>query len=80
MKGALFRSNAERLKFHLDGCGEFSKRRVSLNVGPKDARATRPREKAQPRESHRNRMETRNLAEHAANLFQFFRRNLADKF
>src|SRR5580700_1821944 len=80
MKGALFRRNAERRKFHLDGCGEFSKRRVSLDAGPKDARATRAGEKTQPRESHRNRMETRKLAERAANLFQFLWRNLTDKF
>src|SRR6202035_266079 len=80
MKGALFRSDAERLKFHLDGCDEFSKLRVSLDAGPKDARATRPGIKAEPRKSHGDRAETRNLAEHAANLFQFLWRNLADKF
>ena len=80
MKGALFRSNTEGRKFHLDGCGEFGKLRVSLDAGPKDARTTRGRKKAQPRESHCDRAEARKIAERAANLFQLLWRNLADKF
>src|ERR1700719_88769 len=80
MKGALFRSNAERRKFHLDGCGEFSKFRVGFDAGPKDTRAERAGEEAQPRELHRDWAETRKLDERAASLFQLLWRNLADKF
>src|ERR1700739_1941046 len=80
MKRTLFRSKAERPKFHLDGGGEFSELRVSFDAGPKNARAARAGEKAESCESYRDRSEIRKLAERVASLFKLLWRNLADKF
>src|ERR1700758_5888275 len=80
MKGALFRSNAERRKFHLDGRSELKKLWVSFDAGPKDARAGRWGEEAESCKSHVDRAETRELAERPASLFKLLWRTLADKF
>ena len=80
MKIALFGGNAQRFELRFDRAGQRGELRIGFDARPKNARAARAGEEAQPGEAQHDGGKRGEAAERLANLFDRLQRNFADEF